>query len=146
MRAVLERNGNDPVVVDAALSGSAGSESALLETLLETKSESPQRAAAITMLAATVVRAGQDAPVQALFDRIARHDRPIWQRSALLRGAEERSPARRAGGGGRGRAATAQPENNTEPGRAAGRVGRRRSRVRRRAAAAAVGAAPACRR
>jgi mono/diheme cytochrome c family protein len=50
--------------------------------------ETPQRAAAITMLAATIVSGAQDAPIQRLFDAVAQLARPAWQRSALLKGAE----------------------------------------------------------
>ena len=86
--AFLERYANDPVAMDAALSGLNGSESAVLETLLRATSETPQRAMAITMLAATIVSNAQDAPIQRLFDAVAETPRPAWQRSALLRGAE----------------------------------------------------------
>jgi mono/diheme cytochrome c family protein len=40
------------------------------------------------MLAATIVRAGEDAQVQTLLARVAESSRAAWQRSALLRGAE----------------------------------------------------------
>jgi mono/diheme cytochrome c family protein len=50
--------------------------------------ETPQRAATITMLAALVVRAAQDASTQDLFARIADESRPVWQRAAVLRGVE----------------------------------------------------------
>jgi mono/diheme cytochrome c family protein/glucose/arabinose dehydrogenase/HEAT repeat protein len=86
--AILERHGDDPIVVDAALSGLRGSELAVLDRLLQGTAESPQRSAAITMLAATLVRAGDNAPVQALMQRVAENTRAGWQRSALLRGAE----------------------------------------------------------
>ena len=85
---VLERHGDDPIAVDAALSGLRGNELAVLDRLLQGTAETPQRSAAITMLAATIVRAGDDAPVQALMQRVAENTRAPWQRSALLRGAE----------------------------------------------------------
>jgi mono/diheme cytochrome c family protein len=85
---LLDSHGNDPVVVDAALSGVHGSESALLDRMLRQPSENPARDAAITMLAATIVRGSQDASLQSLFDRIADAARPEWERSALMRGAE----------------------------------------------------------
>jgi mono/diheme cytochrome c family protein len=50
--------------------------------------ETPQRTSAITMLAATIVRAGANAAVQALMQRVADNSRITWQRSALLSGAE----------------------------------------------------------
>ncbi len=86
--SVLERYGDDPIAVDAALSGARGSELAVLERLLQGTGETPQRSAAITMLAATIVRVGDDAPVQTLLARVAESSRSAWQRSALLRGTE----------------------------------------------------------
>ncbi len=85
---ILERYGDDPITVDAALSGLNGSELVVLDRLLQGTSETPQRAAAITMLAATIVKAADDAPVQALMQRVAETARAPWQRAALLRGAE----------------------------------------------------------
>ena len=88
LTSLLERHGTDPVAVDAALSGLRGSESAVLERLLRATTSTPQREAAITMLAATVVRGGQNAPIQELFQRAAEAARPEWQRASLLLGAE----------------------------------------------------------
>jgi mono/diheme cytochrome c family protein/glucose/arabinose dehydrogenase len=48
----------------------------------------PDTTGVITMLAATIVRSAQDAPIQTLFGWIAEGSRPGWQRAALLRGAE----------------------------------------------------------
>ena len=84
----LERYGDDPIGVDVALSGLQGNELAVLDRLLQGASETPQRAAAISMLAATLVRAGQDAPIQTLLALVAETSRAPWQRSALLRGTE----------------------------------------------------------
>jgi mono/diheme cytochrome c family protein len=86
--SMLERHGDDPIAVDAALSGARGSELAILDRLLQGAGETPQRSAAITMLAATMVRVGEDAPIQTLLQRVAESSRAPWQRSALLRGAE----------------------------------------------------------
>jgi mono/diheme cytochrome c family protein len=88
LAALLERHGDDPVTVDAALSGLRGSEIAMLEMLMQGSTGTPQRDASITMLAATIVRGGQEAPVQSVFQWVAQSSRPHWQRSALLRGAE----------------------------------------------------------
>jgi mono/diheme cytochrome c family protein/glucose/arabinose dehydrogenase len=85
---MLERYGDDPIAVDAALSGSRGSEMAVLDRLLQATGETPQRSAAITMLAATIVRVGEDTPIQTILARVAETSRTAWQRSALLRGAE----------------------------------------------------------
>jgi mono/diheme cytochrome c family protein/glucose/arabinose dehydrogenase len=86
--AVLERHGDDSIAMDAALSGLRGVESEVLEKLLASGSQTPQREAAVTMLAATIVRAGQESGVQNLFVTLANQERPAWERAALLRGAE----------------------------------------------------------
>jgi mono/diheme cytochrome c family protein/glucose/arabinose dehydrogenase/HEAT repeat protein len=86
--ALLERHGEDPIVMDAAISSLRGRESAVLERLMEDVRETAARAAAITMLAATVVRSAQEAASQRLFDMVADRARPGWQRSAVLSGAE----------------------------------------------------------
>ena len=85
---LLERHGDDPMTVDAALSGLAGSEHVVLGRLLQNTSASPQRSAAITTLAATIVRGGQDAPFQEVLRLAAQTDRAEWQRTALFQGAE----------------------------------------------------------
>src|SRR5437773_5483614 len=64
LAALLEKRGDNPVVVDAALSGMRGSEVAVLSKLLQANAQTPQRDAALTMIAATVVRGAQDAGVQ----------------------------------------------------------------------------------
>ena len=86
--AMLERHASDPVVVDATLSGLRGSESVVLEKLLQSGDQTPQRETAITMLAATIVRAGADAPILNVLASVGDTKRGDWQRSALLRGAE----------------------------------------------------------
>ncbi len=112
---MLEKHGDDPIVVDAAISGLRGLEPAVIKLLLASSAETPQLGAALTMLAATVVRGADDASVQDVFDLIARDATPAWQRSALLRGAEGalinqamltgRGAGPGAAGGGAGRAA-----------------------------------------
>ncbi len=104
LAGMLERHGDDPVTVDAALSGLRGSEPAVLNALLEVKADTPQVSAAVTMTTATIVRAGQDGPIQDLFALVAQAARPTWQRSAVLRGAEAALlGAAMPGGGGGGR-------------------------------------------
>jgi mono/diheme cytochrome c family protein len=85
---LLERRADDPITLDAALSGLRGREAAVLNTLLQSNAQTPQRDAAITMLAATIVRAADDPAIQNVFERVAEEARPGWQRSVLLRGAE----------------------------------------------------------
>jgi mono/diheme cytochrome c family protein/glucose/arabinose dehydrogenase len=105
---LLVRNGTDPVMVDAILSGLSGSEAAVLDTLLRTATETAARAAAITMLGATLIRGGidgnDDALVQGVFDKVGQPSRVRWQRLALLRGGEVAllGAAMPGGGGGRG--------------------------------------------
>lgn len=124
MAAFLERHGSDPVAMDAALSGLSGSEAAVLDVLLRGTDETPQRLAAITMLAATIVSGSQDSPIQHLFDAIAQSSRPAWQRSALLRGAEVTLLGAAAPGGGGGRArGSAAPADAPCPTCPGGRVG-----------------------
>jgi mono/diheme cytochrome c family protein/glucose/arabinose dehydrogenase len=86
--SLLDRVADDPVVLDAALSGLRGSEAALLEELLLAASQTPQREAAMTMTAATIVRGSQDVVIRTLIGLLADESRPGWQRSALMRGAE----------------------------------------------------------
>jgi mono/diheme cytochrome c family protein len=86
--AMLERSGDDPILVDAALTGLAGRESAVLQRLLDPPAETPQKTAVITTLAATIVKGGQDKAVQDLLHAIAEAARPAWQRRALIAGAE----------------------------------------------------------
>jgi mono/diheme cytochrome c family protein/glucose/arabinose dehydrogenase len=89
LASVLERHGDDPITMDAALSGLRDREAVVLQTLMQTGTgQTPQRLAAITMLAATIVRSGSDPAIQRLFAWAADGSRATWQRSALLRGAE----------------------------------------------------------
>jgi mono/diheme cytochrome c family protein/glucose/arabinose dehydrogenase len=88
LASVLDRHGDDPLVVDAALSGLRGSEGVVLEKMLESGAQTPARHAAIVMLTATVIRAREDNAIQSIFQGIIEGARPAWQRSALMRGAE----------------------------------------------------------
>ena len=118
--ALLEKRGDNPVVIDAAISGLRGTEGAVLSRLLQANAQTPQREAAITMLSATITRGALDADVQTVFQRAAEPALPEWQRSALLRGAEVAllgAAAPGATGRGRGGAAAAADA----PGGGAGR-------------------------
>ena len=79
---------SDPVVVDATLSGLRGSESSCSRNCLQSGGQTPQRETAITMLSATIVRAGQDAAIHSVLASIGDAGKIDWQRSALLRGVE----------------------------------------------------------
>ena len=113
--ALLRRHGDDPVLVDAALSGLRGAEMVALEKMLAQSGDETTRPAAepaITMLAATVVRAAQDAAAQKLLASIAQDTVPQWQRLAMLRGTEIallNAPIRGASAGRRGNSAPPAP-------------------------------------
>jgi mono/diheme cytochrome c family protein/glucose/arabinose dehydrogenase len=101
LATVLERYGDDPVTVDAAISGLRDAEIAMLDRLRATPTETPQVATALTMLAATVVKGAQDASVQQILGWIADNKAPAWQRSALLTGTEVTLLGMTMPGGGR---------------------------------------------
>ena len=85
---LFDRHAMNPVVMDAALSGLRGLERDLLGKIARAGQDQTQnREAAVTMLAATIIRGGQNDAVQELFAWIAGELAP-WQRSAVLRGAE----------------------------------------------------------
>ncbi len=88
LATVLAAHGDDPIALDAAVSGVRGSEGLLLDALIQATDQTPQRETAITMIAATIVRTGQDDGIQKILAATADPNRPLWQRSALLRGAE----------------------------------------------------------
>ncbi len=86
---LLDRYGDDPITMDAALSGLRGREMNVLDRLMrDDPPQTPQREASIAMLAATIVRGGEEEPVQALFAWLADERRGAWRRGALMRGAE----------------------------------------------------------
>ena len=86
--SLLERHDEDPIVMDAALSGLDGSETAALRLLLGRNPQTPQRTAAIAMLSATVLRSGRESDVQNVLGWASDASRATWMRDALLRGAE----------------------------------------------------------
>ena len=71
LTTLLERHGDAPITVDAAVSGLQGSDHAVLQRLLAAAEETPQRTGAAVVLAATLVRGGEDARVQELFQLAA---------------------------------------------------------------------------
>jgi mono/diheme cytochrome c family protein/glucose/arabinose dehydrogenase len=100
---MLERRGDDPVIVDASLSGLNGSEATVLDKLLVNSVQTPSLDSAITMLTATIVRGAQGPIVQKVLELVTEDGRPMWQRSAILRGAEAvLLGAALPGGSGRG--------------------------------------------
>jgi len=84
---LLAQHGTDPIVVDALISGLDGVESAVIARLGQ-GADTPARAQAVTMIAATVFRNSDEAAASDLLAQIADTTRPGWQQAALLRGAE----------------------------------------------------------
>jgi mono/diheme cytochrome c family protein/glucose/arabinose dehydrogenase len=95
---MLERYGSDPVVVDATISGLSGSEREVFERVLRNAVD-PQKADALTMLAAAMARSGNTGDIEAVLTRAAGRSGTAWQRAAMLEGIDTGL----AGGGGRGR-------------------------------------------
>jgi len=123
LAGLIERHGTDPITMDSALSSLKGQEMTMLERLLKANSETPSVSAAVTMLAATIVRSGDDASVQRLLGWVAETTREPWQRSALLRGPEIGLLAAAMPGGGGGRGAGGRggdAASGTEPGARSG--------------------------
>ena len=114
--ALLEQAGDDPVVMDAAISSLRGVEAAALDRMIDAGAPStPQKDAAVTMLAATIARAGEDATVQALLAKAADPGAPGWTRAAILRGLEINLLGAAMPGNPAGRGAV--PANVTQPNR-----------------------------
>jgi mono/diheme cytochrome c family protein len=125
LMGLFEKYGEDPLTVDAAISGLTGRESAVLQKLLATPDATPQRTAAITTLAATVVKSGQDPRIQELLQWIADSSRPAWQQQALLAGAESALLNAPLPGTAAPRANSAAAASNTAPGARGGPGGAR---------------------
>jgi mono/diheme cytochrome c family protein/glucose/arabinose dehydrogenase len=117
--AALFRFGSDPVIVDAALSGLAGRESAVLERVLQATTEGDRREDAVAMFTATIVKSADDAGVQKVFAWATQDERPEWQRVAVLRGLDAAlsgiAPGTARGGSGSGRGGGVKVTVNREP-------------------------------
>ena len=103
--SLLTRDGADPIIVDAVISGLKGVESDVLSRVLQltpTTAAAPP-AEAVTMLSAVVAKSGDAAGVQRIVDVVADTTHFAWQRKALLAGLDAGLPARSAGGRGAGR-------------------------------------------
>ena len=102
--SLLEAHAEDPVALDAALSGLRGAEASVLARMMRAGGrQTPQRDISITMLGATIMRSAQEAAIHDLFAWIG-GERGLdvsrrsggtgsaaaaeWQRAALLRGME----------------------------------------------------------
>ncbi|MEO7273139.1 MAG: HEAT repeat domain-containing protein, partial [Vicinamibacterales bacterium] len=102
---LLDAYGADPIVVDAALSGMAGREVALVERMASGADGTPARTATVAVLAATIIRGKNEEAVQRVFAAVADPARAAWQRTALMTGTENGvlGTALPGTGGGRGR-------------------------------------------
>ena len=108
--ALLTRDGEDPIIVDATISSLKGLEADVLTAVMQAKtvaSASPDES--VAMLTAAVAKSGDVAAVQRAIDVIADASQPEWQRMALLQGLDAGLPVARAprpvawrGGGGGG--------------------------------------------
>lgn len=86
--ALLEQYGDDPITMDAALSSVHGTEGDVLQRIGRNAEATPQREAAIAMLAATIVRSADETAAQDLLASVGDRARAAWVRAATLRGTE----------------------------------------------------------
>lgn len=89
--SLLDAHAEDPVTLDAALSGLRGAEAAVLARMMQAGARhTAQREISISMLGATIVRGAQEAAIHDLFASVGTGSAAAaeWQRSALLRGME----------------------------------------------------------
>jgi len=116
---LLIQHGDDPITVDAALSGIQGGEPVVLDRVLQAAGQvqSAPLDGAIPMLAAAIARSNNESAIQRLFATVTEENRAAWQRSAVLRGVELATGA--TGGGGRGRGAAALNADTGPGGRGA---------------------------
>ena len=87
----------------------------MVDRLRSSAAATPQLESALTMLAATIVRSGEDAAVQRVLDATAEATTAEWQRSAMLRGLEVALLGAPAPGNAAGRRNTAAPTAATGP-------------------------------
>jgi mono/diheme cytochrome c family protein len=98
--AMLTRDGADPMIVDATISGLSGSEAEVLTKMMQARTPTPPTEA-VAMLAAAVAKSGDVAAVQRAIDVSADASQPEWRRTALLQGLDAGLPPLGGGGGGR---------------------------------------------
>jgi mono/diheme cytochrome c family protein len=113
---LLVQHGDDPITVDAGLSGIQGSEPVVLDKVLQAAGQvqSAPIDGAIPMLAAAIARSNNEPAIQRLFAVVTEENRAGWQRSAVLRGVEIATGA--TGGAGRGGRGAAALNADTGPG------------------------------
>jgi len=111
---MIERHGDDAIVVDAAISGLAGLEVPALDILLSDAAEQKGRDG-VAMLAATIAKSQNATAAQRTFELAAESDRATWQRTALLRGAAIGLGGGSGNGFARRRGGTSELELASEP-------------------------------
>jgi mono/diheme cytochrome c family protein/glucose/arabinose dehydrogenase len=99
---ILQRYGEDPVIVDAAVSGLAGQEMIVMDRLLQGTVPEEKAADAIAMFAAAIANGKNEPAAEFTFAVAADANRPEWMRTALLRGIETGLGGGDRGGGGFG--------------------------------------------
>ncbi|HEX6209861.1 MAG TPA: c-type cytochrome, partial [Methylomirabilota bacterium] len=85
---LLVRYGEDPVVVDSAVSSADRLEMTLLEDLVAATTGGARRADAVAMLAGAIGRAARQAEIRGVLELAGDRERPHWVREALLAGLE----------------------------------------------------------
>ena len=83
---MLTSHGDDPITVDAAVSGLAGQEPVALDRLLAGAASQGKSADAITMLAGAIARSKDAGAVSRFAEAAAGSSAPPWRREALLAG------------------------------------------------------------
>jgi mono/diheme cytochrome c family protein len=96
--ALLTQYGDDPIVVDATISGLRGREAEVLERVAGQEASADVLRDPVSMLAGAIARSGNLAAVQQVMARATDASNPEWQRIAVLRGFDLGLP----GAGGRG--------------------------------------------
>ena len=85
---LLVRYGEDPLLVDGAVSSLAGREAVVLADLVAATRGGVERADAVRMLAGAIGRSGQQAQIEVLLEILRDDTRARWQRLALVAGLE----------------------------------------------------------
>jgi mono/diheme cytochrome c family protein/glucose/arabinose dehydrogenase len=88
LAAMLERYADDPVVLDAAISGVGDQHLQVIAELSSREQATANRGTALSAVAAAITRAADERMVQSLFAAIANPEMPAWQRGALVAGTE----------------------------------------------------------
>jgi mono/diheme cytochrome c family protein len=85
---IVQRYGDDPIIVDAAVSGLAGQEMIVMDRMLQGTVPDDKATDAIIMFAAAIANGKNEPAAEFAFDVAADTERPEWMRLALLRGIE----------------------------------------------------------